>query len=309
MSYEVVVTGGRRGAEQGVVDAALDAWAEAHGAIGCVVHGACPDPQRAGEGLSVDACADRWAKARGVDVHRFPVSAERWRREGTAAGPLRNGRMGDQLLLRRLGAGKKAPARPVAVLAFPGGRGTESMCRAAVDRRIPLFRAAVDDGCWEPAWHPWLKQPSSFIVQGAVSLRVETAVSLLRGKVTALGPLTLPPPGVEECGKHQRAPIAPDRLVALHCRRREVHGGSSVVEQKLRFALRGQIFAVAELGEQGSITGLWPIPGVPDRGQPAPWRLSPAVSAPLLGHVGRLSRRARAERKGAQDPERTETSV
>lgn len=72
-----------------------------------IVHGACP--------TGVDRIAHEWAFDRGVDLVLVPAL---WKPHGKPAGPRRN------KLMATLGISD-------ALLAFPGGRGTESMVREA----------------------------------------------------------------------------------------------------------------------------------------------------------------------------------
>lgn len=68
-----------------------------------------------GGASGADALAEEWADVWGV---RKRVFLANWRRDGRAAGPIRNRRM----LLEGL---------PDLVIAFPGGRGTADMVRQA----------------------------------------------------------------------------------------------------------------------------------------------------------------------------------
>ncbi len=69
-----------------------------------------------------DYWANQWAMARNIQTVR--VSAD-WSKFGKAAGPIRNGKMLDQ-------------GKPDCVIAFPGGRGTESMCKLAIEAGIKV---------------------------------------------------------------------------------------------------------------------------------------------------------------------------
>lgn len=62
-----------------------------------------------GNASGIDREAETWAKARGFEITRFPAD---WGKHGKAAGPIRNREMA-----------KFADA----LIAFPGGRGTNSM--------------------------------------------------------------------------------------------------------------------------------------------------------------------------------------
>ena len=73
-----------------------------------------------------DAEGERWAHQQGIPVRVFKADWVRW---GTSAGPMRNQEMANFLLLY--------PQR--AVLLFPGGRGTASMRKIAVNAGIPVY--------------------------------------------------------------------------------------------------------------------------------------------------------------------------
>ena len=68
-----------------------------------------------GKARGADTLAAEWADERGLEVWAFPAD---WKRDGNAAGPLRNQRMLDL-------------AQPHGVVAFPGGVGTADMVRRA----------------------------------------------------------------------------------------------------------------------------------------------------------------------------------
>ena len=83
-----------------------------------------------GDARGADALAREWATATNIErgepvlLHVFDAD---WDRYGKRAGPIRNQRMLDQ-------------GRPDLVLAFPGGRGTEDMCRRAKAAGVPVLR-------------------------------------------------------------------------------------------------------------------------------------------------------------------------
>ena len=68
----------------------------------------------------VDEDAESWAKWNEIPVKTYPAN---WVKHGRSAGPRRNKRMAQELQGNTLGR--------VAVVLFPGGRGTESMRREA----------------------------------------------------------------------------------------------------------------------------------------------------------------------------------
>ena len=73
-----------------------------------------------------DAIGEAWAKKRGIPVKVFRAD---WDRHGRAAGPLRNQKMAEFLLLYQRRA----------ALLLPGGRGTESMKNCAQKLHIPVY--------------------------------------------------------------------------------------------------------------------------------------------------------------------------
>ena len=75
------------------------------------------DPRHQG----VDQLAYEWAKSRGVKGVCVPA---KWKAQGKAAGPIRNRKMLTHC--------------PDEVCAFPGGRGTDDMKRAALEAGVPV---------------------------------------------------------------------------------------------------------------------------------------------------------------------------
>jgi predicted Rossmann fold nucleotide-binding protein DprA/Smf involved in DNA uptake len=73
----------------------------------------------------VDSDAIAWARNRGVAVKGFPAD---WDKHGRRAGPLRNQQMADYI------------APDGVVLAWPGGSGTDDMCRRAAGMGLWVFR-------------------------------------------------------------------------------------------------------------------------------------------------------------------------
>jgi UDP-N-acetylmuramoylalanine-D-glutamate ligase len=100
----VLVCGGRDYSNRERVFTSLDMLNSKY-PVAMVIHGAA---------RGADSLADEWAKERGVPVERYPAQ---WDKHGKAAGPLRNQEM--------------IEAKPDAVVAFPGGRGTEDMVARA----------------------------------------------------------------------------------------------------------------------------------------------------------------------------------
>lgn len=67
------------------------------------------------------------AKLLQVPCYVFPAN---WKRDGKAAGPIRNQRMLDE-------------AKPDLVVAFPGGKGTSDMVRRAKDAGVEVIEATL----------------------------------------------------------------------------------------------------------------------------------------------------------------------
>lgn len=112
----ILVCGSRHFPDYVPVYAALDKIVEKHGDPILVVHGGAP---------GADEFADEWAKLRSMPVWVFPA---KWEEFGRSAGPIRNGQM-----LKR--------SDPDAIVAFPGGTGTQDMIDRAKHSGVPV---------WEP---------------------------------------------------------------------------------------------------------------------------------------------------------------
>lgn len=109
----LLVCGGRDFQDQDVVFAHLDTIRADRG-VSCIIAGAAS---------GADHLAYNWARDRGVDVLEFPAD---WKAHGRAAGPIRNRQM-------------LAEGKPNEVVAFPGGRGTADMIRAARAAGVPVW--------------------------------------------------------------------------------------------------------------------------------------------------------------------------
>ena len=108
--------------ERATLTRALNAF-HARRTITILIHGAA---------TGADALAREWASAQRIAT--IPFRAD-WKRRGRKAGPERNARM-------------LTDGKPDAVLAFPGGRGTQDMIRKAMRAGVPVwrvFRPAVLD--------------------------------------------------------------------------------------------------------------------------------------------------------------------
>lgn len=97
-----------------------------------------------------DRCAVRWASQHSISSLVFPPD---WTTHGRAAGPMRNREMAAHL------EAKRALGIPVAVLLFPGGKGTQSMRQIAERAGLPVFDIAdlqitgeEDHSVLEPHW-------------------------------------------------------------------------------------------------------------------------------------------------------------
>ena len=93
----------------------------------CLIHGAA---------RGADEGAAEWAKSEGIKSIAYPAN---WRKHGKAAGPMRNQKMIDE-------------AKPDAVVAFPGGRGTADMVRRAYSAGIPVVE--INDTLTTPPNNP-----------------------------------------------------------------------------------------------------------------------------------------------------------
>lgn len=119
-TVHVIVCGGRDYSDQAAAYDALDAF-HAHTSIHLLVHGAA---------RGADTIAEQWADCRGVLTER--VHAD-WETHGKSAGPIRNMAMLKGLL--------RSGGESFAVLAFPGGRGTDHMVSIAVGHKVATYRA------------------------------------------------------------------------------------------------------------------------------------------------------------------------
>ena len=81
----------------------------------------------AGAANGADTLAVRWAKDEHIKVTEFPAN---WKKYGKRAGYIRNKNMLEQ-------------GNPDMVVAFPGGRGTEMMCRLADDAGVCVNRVTI----------------------------------------------------------------------------------------------------------------------------------------------------------------------
>ena len=112
MTRRVLVCGGRDFRDRWLVHNCLD-MIHADRVISCVIAGAAS---------GADHIAANWAKDRGIDLREFPAD---WKKFGKAAGPMRNRQMLND-------------GQPDEVVAFPGGRGTADMVRAARAVGLPV---------------------------------------------------------------------------------------------------------------------------------------------------------------------------
>lgn len=110
----ILVCGGRDYRDAEAVFAALDRAHIKHG-ISCIIAGAAS---------GADHLAAAWAKERAVDLIEFPSG---WNALLDIGAPLRNRQM-------------LAKGKPDAVIAFPGGRGTADMIRAATAAGLKVWQ-------------------------------------------------------------------------------------------------------------------------------------------------------------------------
>lgn len=114
----VLICGGRDFAEFGRGFDALDALHARH-AFTLVIEGGAKGG---------DACGRAWAHERNIPVQTFEAD---WSL-GRGTGPIRNVRM-------------LTEGRPELVVAFPGGRGTDHMCRIAREGGVRVVRLVLRD--------------------------------------------------------------------------------------------------------------------------------------------------------------------
>lgn len=114
MQQKVLVCGGRDYDDENSLKMVLDA---AHSAnqIVMLIHGAA---------RGADTLAEQWAEANGVTSNAYPAD---WKRDGKAAGPIRNQRMLDE-------------CKPHLVIAFPGGKGTADMISRSEAAGVPVVK-------------------------------------------------------------------------------------------------------------------------------------------------------------------------
>ena len=109
----VLVCGGRKFDDLPFLDKSLDQL-HADLRITMIIHGGAN---------GADTMAHFWAGVNGVPIEVYHAN---WKRDGRAAGPIRNQKMLDH-------------GKPDAVAAFPGGRGTADMIRRAIKASIPIY--------------------------------------------------------------------------------------------------------------------------------------------------------------------------
>lgn len=120
----VLVCGGRDYRNTARLFEVMDRYAEKF-KVDVLVHGAAS---------GADELAGAWAANRGVHV---ATVAALWGKHGKSAGPKRNRAM--------------LALKPEAVIAFPGGAGTDDMCRAAEAAGVKVYRIANEPSYREPA--------------------------------------------------------------------------------------------------------------------------------------------------------------
>lgn len=119
---ELVAARKQATADQQLLHSTMEYFNTCYGPITTLGHGVAN---------GADKVAGAWAKGNNIPVQEFPVTAEEWKTLGKKAGVLRNLAMLDAF-------------QPNAVIAFPGGPGTEHMCQEAKRRKVWLFRISND---------------------------------------------------------------------------------------------------------------------------------------------------------------------
>lgn len=109
----ILVCGGRAYADKPRVFHVLDRVLHERG-LSVIIHGGA---------AGADALAGQWASAKGITIEIYRAD---WKNLGKRAGPMRNQRM-------------LIEGRPDAVIAFPGGRGTQDMIRRAEQAGLPVW--------------------------------------------------------------------------------------------------------------------------------------------------------------------------
>lgn len=112
--HRALVCGGRDFNDRERVKQALDKFHREYG-IAVVIHGAA----RGADSLAAD-----WALGNHIPTEAYPAQ---WDKYGKRAGYLRNQQMLDK-------------GKPHVVIAFPGGRGTDMMCKIAEDVGVTVYR-------------------------------------------------------------------------------------------------------------------------------------------------------------------------
>lgn len=110
---KVLVCGGRDYSDKMAVWYTLDAFGPPE--ITSVISGMA---------RGADTFAAEWARKFSFPLQEFPAN---WKRDGRAAGPIRNQQMLDE-------------GMPDAVIAFPGGKGTADMVQRAEKAGIPVHK-------------------------------------------------------------------------------------------------------------------------------------------------------------------------
>ena len=113
-TMKILVCGGRDYTDRDAVFSFLDQLS----GVTRVIHGGA---------RGADTLAGEWADARDITCDMYPAN---WDKYGKAAGAIRNQQMLDE-------------ARPDAVVAFPGGRGTADMVARATLAGVPVWRPDV----------------------------------------------------------------------------------------------------------------------------------------------------------------------
>lgn len=109
-----LICGGRAFRDMAAFASGMNRLVDEWGKPTLVIHGAAP---------GADTLADIWARTHGFPIYAMPAN---WSAHGRSAGPIRNRAM------LQLG--------PHAVIAWPGGSGTEHMVRIAESAGVPVVR-------------------------------------------------------------------------------------------------------------------------------------------------------------------------
>jgi hypothetical protein len=107
-----------------------------------------------GDAPGADRIAGRWARNNKIADLKFKAD---WDNYGKAAGAIRNQQMLDE-------------GKPDAVLAFPGGRGTQNMCDKALAAGVKVLKVNMVGRSWEMVPYLGKAKPTSTAAEAALAV-------------------------------------------------------------------------------------------------------------------------------------------